>query len=105
MKAVKPFLILMSVFLALSVFAQLKLTEIEKSAENGDIHAQIYLCGSYYDGTIDENITQDYKKTIKWCTKAANRGDALSQYILGIMYQLGNVVSQDYKKAVEWVVH
>ena len=34
--------------------------------------------------------------------KAAEQGDALAQYILGVMYDNGQGVPQNYTKAVEW---
>jgi TPR repeat protein len=34
--------------------------------------------------------------------KAAEKGDAASQYSLGVMYERGRGVPQDYVKAVEW---
>ena len=49
-----------------------------------------------------EGVEQDYTEAAKWFRKAAEQGDAVAQYTLGIMYSEGEGVSQDYKKAVKW---
>ncbi len=45
---------------------------------------------------------KDYKKAVKWYTKAAEQGDARSQNNLALMYANGQGVPQDYKQAVKW---
>ncbi len=38
----------------------------------------------------------------KWFRKAAEQGDVMAQYNLGIMYDVGRGVTQDYAEAVKW---
>jgi hypothetical protein len=35
----------------------------------------------------------------------ADQGSRLAQYVLGVMYQLGEIVPQDYAEAAKWVQH
>ncbi|MDA7709257.1 sel1 repeat family protein [bacterium] len=44
----------------------------------------------------------DYATAIKEWMPLAEAGDALAQYSLGFMYQIGEGVLQDYKEAVKW---
>ncbi len=45
---------------------------------------------------------QDYDEAIKWFRKAAERGDAKGQNVLGVMYENGQGVPQDYAEAIKW---
>jgi hypothetical protein len=38
-----------------------------------------------------------------WYRKAAEQGDALSQWSLGLLYELGHGVTQDYAEAYFWL--
>lgn len=44
----------------------------------------------------------DYALTLNAARQAAEGGDALAQYRLGVMYGLGLGVPQDYAEAVKW---
>ncbi len=44
----------------------------------------------------------DYRLTLESCRKAAEKGDPVAQYKLGVMYGLGLGVTQDYSEAVKW---
>lgn len=46
--------------------------------------------------------TKNYEKAMKWYLKAADKGSAAAQYMLGTIYDKGLGVSQDNAKAVEW---
>ncbi len=50
----------------------------------------------YYYG---EGVTKDSVQAAKWIRKAAEQGDALAQYNLGLMYYNGNEVPLDKIKA------
>jgi TonB family protein len=41
-------------------------------------------------------------ETLKWIREDAERGDAIAQVILGLVYLQGNVVPQDYLEAAKW---
>ena len=60
----------------------IKYLNIEKSAVQGDIHAQYWLAYMYRYGDI---VEQDYGKAIKWYEKAANQDNAFAQFELGDM--------------------
>jgi len=47
-------------------------------------------------------VPKDDVETVKWLRKAAEQGDAESQYILARMYAKGDGVSQDYTEAAKW---
>ncbi len=53
------------------------------------------------DGVIFHD-RKDYAKAISSFRKAAERGDASAQAMLGLMYSEGQGVAQDYKEAVSW---
>ena len=44
----------------------------------------------------------DYSEAVKWFRKSAEQGNAKGQDVLGMMYELGHVVSQDYSEAIKW---
>ena len=44
----------------------------------------------------------NYSEAFKFCSVAAEQGDASSQFNLGLLYANGRGVKQDYFKAVEW---
>lgn len=44
----------------------------------------------------------DWPVALKECRLAADQGDALAQFRLGLMYSNGQGVPQDYKEAVKW---
>ena len=76
------------------------LVSCQKTAEQGDALAQIYLGNKYHHGKGD--VTKDYKQALHWYKKAADQGWATAQYDLGQMYFRGEGVTQDYKEAVKW---
>ena len=49
-------------------------------------------------------VPQDYKKAVKWFTLAAEQGDAVAQYNLGIMHSFGLGVVPNFGLAVKWYV-
>ena len=70
-----------------------------KSAEQGNVDAQIALGVKYYYG---QGVPQDYANAAKWWRKAAERGNADAQFNLGLLYADGQGVPKDYTKAVKW---
>ncbi|MEY4635371.1 MAG: hypothetical protein RJA55_1169, partial [Acidobacteriota bacterium] len=61
--------------------------------------AQHKLGASYY---IGQGVPQDYAQAVAWYRKAADQGDADSQYNLGVMYRNGQGVPQDYVESHKW---
>ena len=57
--------------------------------------------GPYEDG-VAAYERKDYVMAAKLMRVAADQGDALAQYNLGLMYANGQGVTQDYKEAVKW---
>jgi hypothetical protein len=49
-----------------------------------------------------QGVPQDYKEAVKWYRLAADQGDAMAQFNLGLMYSGGPGVPQDYKEAAKW---
>ena len=55
---------------------------------------------SYYYGK--NGVPKDYEKALFWYEKAANKGNAKAQCMLGNIYELGYGVKKNDAKAVEW---
>ena len=53
----------------------------------------------YLDGI---EVERDYKKALKWLTKAEEQYDSRAQALLGFMYEEGKGVPQDDKEAANW---
>ena len=52
------------------------------------------------EACIDENLKDT--RNFNNCQKVAEQGDPVSQYQLGLMYQMGKGVSQDYHQTFYW---
>ena len=53
--------------------------------------------------TVGVSAAQDFDAaTVKWNRLAAEQGNVWAQYLLGIMYDNGDVVPQDDAVAVKW---
>ena len=65
-------------------------------AVQGDVKAQYFLSIMYKMGDV---VTQDYKQSVYWTTKAAEQGHVKAQYNLGHMYVDGDGTPQDYVMA------
>ena len=48
-------------------------------------------------------VKQDDAQAFKWYSKAAEQGDAMAQYSLGIMYEHGLGVKQDDALSLQWL--
>jgi len=51
---------------------------------------------------MDAFNIQNFAEAIEWLRKAAERGHAGAQNVMGISYRLGYGVQQDYAKAADW---
>jgi hypothetical protein len=47
-------------------------------------------------------VPKDYPEAAKWYRLAAQQGEVIAQYNLGLMYYRGNGVAQDYAEAARW---
>jgi TPR repeat protein len=72
--------------------------ELEKSATQGDAHAQSNLGSLYARGA---GVPRDYQKAAEWYQKAADQGNPAGQLGLALLYSGGKGVSRDYRKAAE----
>jgi TPR repeat protein len=69
-------------------------------AEQGDVRAQTTLGLLYYRGSRD--VQRDDAMAAKWFRLAAERGDAVAQFNLGVMYGEGQGVPQDHAKSAKF---
>jgi TPR repeat protein len=87
-------------FISSSQDDSLYIEEQKNLAKHGNIEAQNNLGDCYYYG--NHEIKRDYKEAIKWYRKAAERGYAKSQYMLGYCYYHGQGVEEDHDEAILW---
>jgi len=73
----------------------------ERAARLGHVSAQGNL-GTLYFFSEDPDV-QDQEKAVSWWQEAAANGDARSQYMLGVLFFNGDVVSRDWTRAYAWV--
>ena len=90
---------LLTVVALVSGQAELDVTELRRTAAQGDAAAQ-YNLGLMYD--TGGGVPQDYGEAVRWYRLAADQGIAVAQYNLGGMYATGRGVPQDYGEAVRW---
>ena len=53
----------------------------------------------YYTGN---GVERDVKMAVVWFQKAANQGNAMAQYQLGVCLENGIGVVKDEREAIEW---
>jgi TPR repeat protein len=53
-----------------------------------------------YDNGL--GVTQDHAQAVAWYEKAAEQGDAIAQYNLGLMYVRGQGIRKNYVEAHKW---
>lgn len=73
----------------------------QQAANNGYEKAEGMLASLYFYG--DENIEPDYNKAFMWYQKAAEHGDTLSFYNLGVCYNEGLGTQHNNENALLWV--
>ena len=72
-----------------------------KAAEQGFVNAQSLVGAAYYtgrDGIVEQNLVE----AEKWFRKAAERGEAVAQFRLAMMYFHGVGVAVNYEESVKW---
>ena len=60
------------------------------------------IASCHYDG-VEDMFEKNLEKAVYWYTKAAEQGDAESQYRLGLFYEKGEGVSKNLDMALFWV--
>jgi TPR repeat protein len=85
-----------------------------RAAEQGNARAQNNLGLIYaHDAFLDDfdqrampdpegRVPRDYGEAIRWFRKAAEQGNAKSQFSLAFKYEQGQEVSQNYTEAIHW---
>lgn len=76
------------------------MSELQHAAEDGDVSAQSILAAFYLNG--GELIEKDFTKAEFWLTKAALKGDALSEYSLGLLNLPNSGVKDDLFESYYW---
>lgn len=84
--------------LALPAWAD-SLSDIRRSAEQGNPEAQFALGTLYRDG---QGVEQDLAETMKWWQKAAEGGYVDAQFALGNIYSGGYGIAKDYVLSFMW---
>ena len=75
----------------------------EKVLETSDDPEALLFIGKCYEGQDgDDESIRDYEKAITWYRKAAEKGNARAQNIMGNRYFNGKCVEQNYVEAVKW---
>ena len=72
-----------------------------RAIKENDVAAQNEL-GIMYSDEFGNTVSQDYKQSAYWYSRAAAEGDADSQYMLGECYEKGVGLGLDYKQAAYW---
>ena len=62
----------------------------------------IYYLVSPFEKGLRYYDNGNYTEAVKWFRKAAERGDADAQFMLGTFYENGEGVPQDDREAVKW---
>jgi TPR repeat protein len=78
-----------------------QIEDLRISAEKGDLEAQVNLGIAYAKG---EGIPKDEVEAVRWIRRAAEKGFAKAQFILGAVYFEGlGGVPKNYVQAVKWI--
>ena len=78
-----------------------KFAKLVERAEGGDVRAQTFVGMLYATGGPFSSLN-DFKKSVKWLSKAARQGDAQAQYWLARWYLHGQGVEKDLGVALKW---
>lgn len=73
--------------------------DLIKTAETGDIGAQVKVCDAYYNG---DGIEKSWGQAFQWCYKAALQNNSYAQTMIAYMYSWGEGVDRNQDKANEW---
>jgi TPR repeat protein len=70
-----------------------------RSAEQGNVEAENSLGDAFYR---DKGVRHDFTDAVKWLRRAAGRGSAYAQHILGCAYTNGEAMPNVYIQAHMW---
>jgi len=74
---------------------------IRPLADKNDPRAMRTLGIMYFNGNF--GLKKDYNEGFKWFKKAAEKGDGISQNMVGLFYKDGLAVNRDMKEAFKWI--
>lgn len=77
--------------------------QLIEDANNGNTDAMMKLAETYLRGDDDHDIDADAEKACSWFEKAANNGNAIAMFNLGMFYAKGYGVKRDFAKATDWM--
>jgi TPR repeat protein len=80
--------------------AKVALKWLTKSAEQGDVNAQLMIANLLHEG---KGVTKNETEAFKWFTQAAEGENPDAQYNLGLMYLEGDGVTRDVEEAYKWL--
>lgn len=99
----KTLLLFLSAFVYLIPNAQLVESSMLKAAESGNIEAQKYVAKKFYSGRGPNKIDRNYERAYQWLVRAAEQGDAESQYFLASDDQLKHLVNRSNRTSEYWL--
>ena len=82
------------------VYAQIQTDDLNTSALNGDVAAQLALAQRYHTGV---GVLQNYTTAANWALKAAQQGSADAQNLLARYYSTGLGRKKDAKHVLFWM--
>ena len=74
--------------------------DLERLAENGDVHAQYFLGLLYRDGSL---LLPDAEQAVHWLELAAKRNLSAAQYALGKLYLSDDPEVRDIDDGLQWL--
>ena len=74
--------------------------DLSKRAADGEVTAEAQLGWAYMNGDLEQKKNE--AEGARWIAKAAEAGDAQSQYDLAQFYRLGRGVNPDFAQALAW---
>lgn len=98
MKAVPPLLVILALFAAPALRADM-VSEAVAKADAGDLAAQVELGGRYSKG---EGVAKDEKEATKWYLKAGEQGNLEAQLFLGGIYIRGKSLPKNSTESAKW---
>ena len=73
---------------------------LKSAATYGDVTSQRLLAYVYFLG--ENGVKKDFHQARKWFQKAAEQGDAESQFQLGAIYYTGDGVKRNIQASIKW---
>lgn len=80
---------------------EISFADLLSAAESGDVNAQLQVALAYNQGS--EEVEKDAQASYDWFMKAAEQGNAIGQYNVGVMHLTGQLGEVDYPTALLWL--